>query len=434
MRRSHLLLLALPAALGAYYFTRSTGTAVFLVSLDTVRADRLGCYGYAAARTPFIDSLATRGTLFENAISSASFTPASHASIFTGLYPPRHGVRFLWGYEELHLKPSVRTLAESFRDAGYRTAAFISSRPLQKKLYGLDRGFELYEESFLESVPRGERKRVSQLSNQRRADETLEEVAQWIESQSPENFFAFIHLFDAHDAQVDPPPEFKRQYMADIGSKEAFNHYDYEIAWMDAKLREFFDRIAERLRRHSVEIILVGDHGQGLTDHGYPRHGERLYQEQIRVPLIWVGEGMPAGARIETIVRTVDIAPTATQICGAPSMTGIDGRGLTPVVNGTDAADRSCYSESLHPLSKDRDALFAVIVNRRKLIHAPQSARFEYYDLRTDPAELNDLSATGDYSDLLEELKKFDLSTDFARSRGGDADVEEGLRELGYIN
>ncbi len=434
--RGRLALLLVPVAAAvivAVYLARS-GDAVFFVSLDTVRADHLGCYGYASARTPFLDGLAKSGTVFDHAISSASFTPASHASMFTGLYPWRHGVRFLWGFDELRLKPGVSTLAEVLGANGFATGAFISSRPLQKQMYGLDRGFDIYDESFLVETPRPERPRVSQLSNQRRADETLAACLRWLETPKPATFFAFVHLFDAHDSQVDPPPEFKRAYLARMKAGEDFNSYDFEIAWMDAQLASFFDKVRPLIGRRRLLIIAVGDHGQGLGDHGYPRHGERLYQEEIRVPFIWSGDGIEKGRRVDTYVRTVDILPTIAEIYGFTPPAGMDGRSLVGVMRGEDTTDRISYSETLHPLSKDREALFAVIKGRRKIIYAPQSGRIEYYDLAADPSELHDLAAAGGYDDLLAELKKHNLSTDFERSRGSDPEIEEGLRALGYVN
>lgn len=432
--RLALLLVPVAAALIATFYLARSGDAIFFVSLDTVRADHLGCYGYASARTPFLDELAKRGTVFDHAISSASFTPASHASMFTGLYPWRHGVRFLWGFDEVRLKPGVHTLAELLGAKGFATGAFVSSRPLQKQMYGLDRGFGIYEESFLVETPRPERPRVSQLANQRRADETLAACLRWLGTSKPASFFVFVHLFDAHDSQVDPPPEFKRAYLARLKPGEDFNSYDFEIAWMDAQLKDFFDKARPLVGRRRLLIIAVGDHGQGLGDHGYPRHGERLYQEEIRVPFIWSGAGIKEGRRVDTYVRTVDILPTIAEIYGFPPPTGIDGSSLVGVMRGEDTTDRVSYSETLHPLSKGREALFSIIKGRRKIIYAPQSGRIEYYDLAADPAELNDLAVAGGYDDLLAELKKYDLSTDFNRSRVSDTEIEEGLRSLGYVN
>lgn len=428
------LLLVLPVlAFAAFYLSRE-GTAVFLITLDTVRADHLGCYGFSRARTPFIDKLASQGTVFDHAITAASFTPASHASILTALYPPRHGVRFLWGFAETHLNPGVRTLAEVFRGAGFQTAAFVSSRPMQKSVYNLDRGFDVYDESFLEESPREERPRASQLWNQRRGDETLSACLKWLEERKPARFFALIHLFDAHDAQIDPPPEFRREYIARLKPGEKFDHYDFEIAWMDLQLKDFFEKIRNRLGRMRMLVVVVGDHGQGLGDHGYPRHGERLFQEQLRVPLIVTGEGVARGVRIDPYVRTVDILPTIAELMSVSAPAGIDGASLVPVMKGTDMSDRVCYSETLHPLSKGRDALFSIISHRRKLIYAPQSGRCEYYNLATDPTELHDLAPNGGYDDLLGQLKQHDLSTDFEKSKRSDPEIEEGLRALGYVN
>lgn len=154
-----LLILPLPLALGAFYFTRTPGSTAFFISLDTVRADRLGCYGYKAAQRPFIDRLAASGTAFDHAITAAPFTPSSHAAMFTGLCPCEHGVRYAWRFRRQQLNPSVKTLAAMFKAAGYATAAFVSARPLDKRIHSLDRGFDFYDQSFMDDKSRkGEEK------------------------------------------------------------------------------------------------------------------------------------------------------------------------------------------------------------------------------------------------------------------------------------
>ncbi len=410
------------AAVLAVLLAQRPKTAVFLISLDTVRADRLGCYGYKQAGTPFIDSLASQGAVFENAVASAPFTSASHASMLTGLYPPRHGVRFMWKFTERRLRPGVTTLAEVLKELGFRTAAFVSCRPLEKAVYGLDRGFEVYDEGFLHA----KEETAAHSSVQRRCDDTLKACSDWLRAERPSRFFAFVHLFDAHDSDLVPPRHFVREFKSRLSRPEDYDAYDCEVAWIDRQLGAFF----QALETDELLVIVTADHGQGMGHHGYVAHGKRLYQEELRVPLVVKGPGVRA-VRIESFVRTVDILPTITDVLGCAPPSGIDGRSLLPLIQGKESADRECYSETLHPLGSRGEALFSIIKDRRKLIYAPQSGRFEYYDLRRDPAELNNLAPAGGYDDLFAELRKFDLSTRFRRI---DAGTREAMESLGYVN
>ncbi|MEW6369100.1 MAG: sulfatase [Acidobacteriota bacterium] len=436
-----MLLLPLLGAAAAFYFSQG-GTLVLLISLDTVRADRVGCYGYDRAQTQFIDQLAADGTVFRNAITAATFTPASHASIFTGLCPCKHGVRFPWRFRGQDLAPHVRTLAELFKAKGYETAAFISARPLQSKIHSLNRGFDLYDESYL-----SDKTRVGEAQHQRRADETVDAACDWIAARKSPNCFVFIHLFDAHDGEIDPPAEFEKQYRARVAEQKGgstarsprrlrreFDRYDCEVAWMDSEIRRMAGRVSSMRGRRDVYFVVLADHGEGLGEHDYKRHAERIYQEQLHVPLIWNGPRVAAGKVIDTFVRTVDVVPTLAELLGLDVPEGLDGASLVPLFHGRDAADRICYSETRHPLVNRGEALFSIIKNRRKLIYAPQSGRFEYYNLRKDPDESHDLAAAGGFDGLLAELKKHDLSTDAARKEDVDAEVEEGLAALGYVD
>lgn len=427
--------LALPSIYMAFYLRRS-GTAVFLISLDTVRADRLGCYGYSGAHTEFMDSLAGRGTVFENAITSAPFTPPSHASIFTGLYPDHHGVRFASGYEGHELKPGVRTLAEMFKAAGFTTAAFISARPLQDKKLHLGRGFDFYDDAFV-----GDKSRQGALLHQRRADETLAACSRWISQRKPDKLFVFIHLFDAHDDSVSPPPSFVDALAAAHGRERGATRggrrtswYDVEIAWMDSQLKGFFESVSSLLGRSALQVAILADHGQGLGDHGYKFHHGRVYQEQLRVPLIWFGRGIRRGGKVGAIVRTVDILPTFAELDRLAVPSGIDGSSLVPMMKGTDTANRVCYSETLQPLTNNGEARFSIIKDHRKLIYNAPVATYEYYDLAEDPRELNDLAPRGGFDDLLSELRRHDLTTKAQPTKAIDRETEEGMKALGYLN
>ncbi|MEW6369099.1 MAG: sulfatase [Acidobacteriota bacterium] len=412
---------------------RGAERGVLLVTLDTVRADHLSCYGYSKRTTPFIDSLAAEGTLFENAMCSASTTPVSHASILTGLYPPRHGVRFIHGFTDHHLDPKVRTAAEEFRDAGYATGAFVSALPLESKRYGLDRGFDFYEESFLGEREGSVGKRGIVLTRecQRRADETLGAFEKWYGDRRPRKFFAWVHLFDPHDRLVLPPEEFRQQCMSEVPCAHPTGRicaYDCEIRYVDAMLSKTVQWLRERCR--SLMVVVVSDHGEGLGDHGYQAHGDRIYAEQMHVPLVFWGDGVRRGLRVASTVRTVDVAPTLLGLSGLPVPPGLDGADLLNA-----PADRECYAETLNPMIRGQGPLFAIVHGNRKVIFSPRNDAALCFDLTKDPRELLDLApAAGDYLTLLGGLRKMAVEPGGAAREVLDDATRESLKSLGYAD
>ncbi len=411
----------------------SADRGVLLVTLDTVRADHLSCYGYSKRTTPFIDSLAAEGTLFENAMCSASTTPVSHASILTGLYPPRHGVRFIHGFTDHHLDPKVGTVAERFRDAGYETGAFVSALPLESKRYGLDRGFDFYEESFLgeREGPAGKRGIVLTRECQRRAAETLGTFEKWYGDRRPRKFFAWVHLFDPHDRLVLPPEEFRERCLKEVPSAHPTGRvgvYDCEIYYVDAMLSKTVQWLRDRCR--SLVVVVVSDHGEGLGDHGYQAHGDRLYAEQMHVPLVFWGDGVKRGLRVSRTVRTVDVAPTLLGLFGLPVPRGLDGADLLNA-----STDRDCYAETLNPMIRGHGPLFAIVRGNRKVIFSPRDGAAQCYDLISDPRELLDLApAAGDYATLLAGLQTTAVEPGGAARELLDDATRESLKSLGYAD
>ncbi len=411
---------------------RTQRDGVLLITLDTVRADHVSSYGYAKQTTPYMDSLAREGTLFENAICTASTTPVSHASILTGLNPPRNGVRFIHGFVQHSLDAKVPTAAELYARTGYRSAAFISAFPLKSTRYGLNRGFEHYDESFLEGRPDpvGRRGFVITGESQRRAEETLRAFGDWIEREKPSNFFAWVHLFDAHDRKLVPPDEFRSSYLRehpDVELRDRRDYYDYEISYIDRQL----ELTIEPLRKtcSSLLILIVSDHGEGLGDHNYAAHGDRLYQEQIRVPLILWGHGVAAGRRIGHTVSTTDILPTLLTLSGIPSPDGLDGTDIMRI-----AKDRACYSETLNPMIKNGPPLFALTRGRTKVIHSPPPGATQCFDLDRDPRELTDLGPpTGPFAALLADLERITVMPSGSQEEM-DQGTRENLKSLGYLD
>ncbi|HJQ97580.1 MAG TPA: sulfatase-like hydrolase/transferase, partial [Candidatus Polarisedimenticolaceae bacterium] len=358
--------------------------SVLVVTLDTTRADHLGCYGAKQASTPSIDALATAGARFDQALSPAPLTFPSHATIFTGRLPRHHGVR---DNALFRLKKDVPVLAESFRKAGYRTGAFVSAAVLDGSL-GLDRGFDVYDDT-LGPAARGE-------EPERRGDKTADAAIAFVAKAKPP-FFVWVHLYDPH-APYTPS-------------------YDGEISFMDAQVGRL--AAAARARDASVLITLAGDHGESLGEHGEDTHGIFLYQATQRVPLVVFGPGITAGRVVRETVGLVDVAPTLADLAGIAPLAGADGRSLAPVLRGGAAPPaRDVEMESFFPLfSYGWAPLRALVRGPLKLIDAPKG---ELYDLSKDPAEAKNVR-------MARRNEANDLFRALSTRVEGDAPVPEAM-------
>jgi choline-sulfatase len=394
---------------------------VILVSVDTLRADRLSCYGYSENRTPAIDRLAREGVLFEYAITPAPITLPAHASLFTGTYPVFHGVRDNSGFV---LPEDAETLAEVLREAGYRTGAFVGAFVLDSR-FGLDQGFDHYFDDFETETL----ELVTQRINERRAEEVLDRARQWIRSQGTARpLFVFIHLFDPH-APYDAPEAFSRR-VADP--------YDAEVAYVDDQLGRFFDFLGRSGLYDNSLIIFTSDHGEGLGDHGEDTHGLFLYDSTLRVPLILrLPGGEPAGLRVGGQVRLIDVMPTVLQVLRLPGCGDCQGRGLVSYWRSGQTPDLPALSETMLPLlNYGWSDLASYRVRGTKYIRAP---RPELYDLAADPREKTNLYdgeralAAGLGQELQRDLDRFSSGAASTAQRRIDAETLERLRSLGYI-
>lgn len=340
--------------------------SVVLITLDTLRADVLGCYGGSVA-TPNIDRLAREGFLFEQATATVPLTLPSHGSIMTGLLPVRHGVRDNGGF---FLEPSFTTLAERFQIAGYATGAFVGSWVLERR-WGLSQGFDHYADSFVEE------------EFQRRGDTVVADALAWL-GQVPtgRRFLAWVHLFDPH-TPYDPPEPYRSRY--------ASQPYHGEVAFVDALVGRLLEGLDRSGRRENTIVVLMADHGEGLGDHGEPEHGLFVYDVTMAVPLV-VRTPWGATGRSKTQVSSVDVFPTILDLVGLAPQPEIDGASLLPALQDPKLEmGHVAYVETYfpryhfgwHPLRGLRDG-------RYKLI---QASRAEIYDLSTDPGETTDISA-----------------------------------------
>jgi len=380
MKLLHILLSGLVAAapLGAESRAQKMPHPdVFLVTIDTLRADHVHCYGYEPIQTPALDSLAKDGIRFARAFTPSPITNTSHTSILTGLLPSTHGVTDF----AIPLIAAHATLAELLKKNGYRTAAFIGAVILDSKTLapGLDRGFDFYD-NFPEHSPTKSRwGRV-----ERRGMEVVQHAETWMTAHPAGTHFVWIHLYDPHDP-YEPPPPYSQTYKDRL--------YDGEIAYADSALAHFVAYLKNNRRYENALIVVVGDHGEGLGEHQENTHGIFLYDSTTHVPLIVKLPVKPPGrsdaARVvEAQVRTTDILPTVTDLLSVPPPELLDGESLRPYfgdTESTESKDRTALGETDYPLRFGWAPLRSVRSEGFKFIEAP---RPELYNLHADPGEL----------------------------------------------
>jgi len=348
---------------------------VYLVTIDTLRADHIRCYGDDKIQTPALDSLAQDGIRFAQAFTPSPITNTSHTSILTGLLPSVHGVTDF----AIPLKNTFPTWAELLKNDGYQTAAFIGAVILDSHTLapGLDRGFDYYD-NFPEHAPEGEHWGYVE----RRGMDVVHRAETWMGSTGKKPRFVWVHLYDPHDP-YEPPPTFSQLYKDRL--------YDGEIAYADAALGNLLNYLKHENRYRNALIIVVGDHGEGLGEHGEQTHGIFLYDSTTHVPLIikLPASGRPAGAHrekvVEAQVQTTDILPTALELLGVSAPSTLGNRSLAPYFTETKQSERVVFGETDYPLRFGWAPLRAVRSDGFKFIEAP---RPEFYDLGTDPAEL----------------------------------------------
>jgi choline-sulfatase len=390
---------------------------VLLVTIDTLRADHLGCYGNAGAQTPVLDGLAARGTRFETAIAHAPITGPSHASILTGLTPLRHGVR---NNSDYVLPKGVPTLPDALARAGYRTAAFVSGFPLEKR-FGFDRGFQVYDDAF----PRGtDPKRAPYV--ERPADQTTRAAVRWLDerSSSPAPWLLWIHYYDPH-SPYEPPPEYARRF--------ASCPYDGEIAFVDAQLGLLFQRLEALGLADRTLVVVTADHGESLGEHGEATHGIFVYDSTLKVPLIMAGPGIPRDRTTRVMGRSIDIAPTILAYTGQPIAPAIEGRSVRPAIEGRPMDDEPAYAESLFASLHLRWApLYAWRTSTWKLIDAP---RPELFDIASDPNEQQDRAGAepARVATLRRPLRAALQAQTPDATALVDAEAAQRLRSLGYL-
>ena len=395
------------------------GAPIVLISIDTLRSDRLPAYGYPAVETPAIDALRRDAILFERAYSHVPLTLPSHASILTGLLPPAHGVRDNIGYRlETAGKP---WLPRELRELGYATGAAVSAYVLNGKL-GLAESFDFYEDGFAAAGPATQPMGGAGVGAvQRPGLETLERARGWLRSVAGQPFFFFFHVYEPH-TPYEPPPPFAAAY--------ADRPYDGEIAAADRAVGE----LAAELERLGVwddaVVVLLSDHGEGLGDHGEEEHGVLLYREAIQVPLLLkLPGGRRAGTTVAAPAQLADLFPTLVALAGGTPPADLPGRSL---LAAGDPEPRAIYAETFYPrLHFGWSELASLVEDRLHYVEGPAP---ELFDLIADPREAENLleSERRAYARLRDRLAAIDRTL-APPAEVTDPEERAALAALGYV-
>jgi arylsulfatase A-like enzyme len=371
---------------------------VILVSIDSLRADHLGSYGYGRDTSPNIDALAAEGVLFERATAQAPWTLPSHASMLTSLYSRTHQA----DDPRKRLPGTQPTLASTLRESGHSTHAIVSGTFMWAH-FGLAKGFDSYDDSIIQSSHQANHEAITSPEIHQRVRGLLD--------REEEPFFFFLHYWDVHYDFVPPPPYdtlFDPDYEGSIDSSQFIQNpairpemdprdlqhvialYDGEVAWVDSWLGKLVNELKERGLYDRTVIVLTSDHGDEFFEHGEKGHQHSLYEELLHVPLIIRIPGLAEGKRIAERVELIDIMPTLLELTGAPAAPGMQGRSLLPLIRGEPWVARASFAETTkgrkNRLESEKSQIWAVYKGEQKLI---------LFDADRYPAELFDLSKDG---------------------------------------
>jgi arylsulfatase A-like enzyme/Tfp pilus assembly protein PilF len=391
---------------------------ILLITLDTTRADHLGCYGYEKTKTPNLDTLARNGVRFANAYSQVPLTLPSHCSIMTGTYPLYHQVHNNGFY---YLGPENLTLANLLKKSGFKTAAFVSSFTLDSR-FGIAQGFDLYDDKFQDEEI------LKNFRSERKADKLFASFSPWFDENFNQKFFCWVHFYDPH-LPYDPPSPFKEEFDD--------KPYDGEIAFVDFVLGKILDKFREKNILDKTLLIVAGDHGEALGERREVDHGLFLYDNTLKVPLVFYAEKeLPGGVVVSSRVRLIDILPTILDLLRISIPKEVQGTSLLPYITGQKKDDLPSYIETYFPRENfGWSGLQGLIDSEWKFIRAP---RPELYYLKNDPREESNIFqkeraiSRAEAEKLGDLIKKFSKGMEATR-RTLTPEEEEKLRSLGYI-
>lgn len=450
------IVLVLGLVISCFYARAPRKPNVVLITIDTLRADHLGCYGYHRNTTPNIDKFARSGTLFDNAVVQIPETLPSLVSIMTGTYPIDHGVRAN-GFEFLS---KYKTLAELLKDKDYLTAAFVSTCVLSAEL-GIDRGFDHFDDRFPDKL-------LWKGNCQRTAEKTTKAVIEWLQVKPRVPFFLWVHYMDPHSLYRPPWPYDERflsepyngiitnepmQFLKITKNEIALAQqdidymvalYDGEIAFMDSQVGKLLDALDLSGSGKHTLVVFTADHGESLGEHNYFfTHGDYLYENQLKVPLVVRHPSFPANKKIKELVQSVDITPTILDLVNLPCSSDMRGKSLLPCILTDDEAGPTlafsesdyCRSSSVRPCSPIGilGKLYSLRTDKWKYIHNP-AGDCELYNIVHDLGEQNNVideereiadRFASQVNDLIERRRK-------AGDRILDEGTKEKLESLGY--
>jgi arylsulfatase A-like enzyme/predicted Zn-dependent protease len=397
---------------------------VILITIDTLRADRLSCYSTKYVQTPHLDRLGREGVVFESCISQTPLTLPAHATILSGTYPLYHQVRDNGGFV---VPQKLTLLSEILSKHNYLTSAFVAAYVLHSK-WGLNRGFDFYSDTFKDNS--GD-KIISLDEIQKRASEVLQDASAWLAKKKDKKFFSWIHLYDPH-APYDPPSPFKEKY--------ADQPYEGEVAYTDEELGKFFAFLKKEGLWNNTLIVVTGDHGESLWEHEEETHGFFVYDSTVWVPLvIRAPVGFPE-KRVKNVVEHVDVAPTILETLDIPIPESIQGKSLLGLMLATEKNwPDTAFSETYYPrFHFGWSELSALYHQNWKFILAPDA---ELYDLSKDKAEKENLALASDW----QKKKMKAMLQKFSREKSRQALTQEAnqtldreaikkLTSLGYIS
>jgi arylsulfatase A-like enzyme/lipoprotein NlpI len=410
-----MLFLGAFAIVGERGVRRQADLDVLLITIDTLRADALGCYGDSRGTTPWIDRLAAGGVLFESAHAHNVLTLPSHSNILSGRYPFEHGVRENAGFR---FPQSVETLATLLEKAGYSTAAFVSGFTVDSR-FGLGRGFDVYEDSFADG-----RSAIDFRLPERRGFDTVALARRWLAEPRETPAFAWVHLYDPH-APYSPPEPYASRFPS--------APYLGEVAAADAALAGLLEPLFD-VKRADTLVVLTADHGEGLGDHGEKTHAFFAYETTLRVPLILHAPGVLPARRVQSHARHVDILPTLLDALSLPRPRDLPGHSLLPAIDGVEVEDSPSYFEALSGmLTRGWAPLYGVVAGGKKFIDLPLP---ELYDLVADPREqMNRIAREARSVDTLQRaldgLRSQDAGIEL---REESAETLDRLAALGYLS
>ena len=421
------LLLVTSMVCATWFWYQSTSSSrkirsIVLISIDTCRADHLGCYGFPKPTTPNIDAVAREGIRFENTISPVPLTLPAHTSMLTGTNPIYHGVHHNLGYQA---SPENLTLPEILKEQGYTTAAFIGAFVLDAR-FGLDQGFDNYNDEFEEVhlAPI-----INEGLQERKAFETSRLAGEWLEENRLDKFFLFLHFYDPH-FDYNPPESTASQFPDDL--------YSGEIAYTDAAIGQVIDKLKELDLYKSSLVIITADHGEMLGEHGEKTHGFFIYRNALRVPMIFRIPGSQKVKSIAGLTSIIDIVPTVCQMLDIEIPAQVHGKDLSGYFEKGPVNDkgRYLYCETQEPTTFGGNILLGLVSPRYKYI---QTTRPELYDLVDDPGETNDLSLTEPERGKMMQGRLAQLMEESVGLAGTDSQMQfddntaKRLRSLGYV-